>query len=364
MGDATDFLVEDPEADELDRSYENRACDEICQLIDQEHAVVWHEIEARLAERSQNGINPHHLSNARRRLLEQGMIAQVTKITKGGRAITVYGLQDRRRRETAFDRSARRKRLLETRYLSWAGGSAETNAIGSAGELVTHASLVQARHEGAGYQILSEGREVRQLFGVNIPGGPIDNAAFLIGANATNPILVTVMIEVKNLRPWLYPSAGEIYQLLHKAAQVQRQQPNQHIMPVLIARQVHYLTRRMAKHLGFFTITFEKGVQPIRNLEFVDPRFVEEVRNELGYNLLLTNGEALPFVQRAFRYTVPKQAAETANRWALMGPALEHHFARLRNSSVRGEPRETALNSLYRDAVQIIRPARPWRRAQ
>ena len=348
-----------------DEEYIDLARRHIIDLIDREHAVVWHEVEARLAEvavpGAEKGINPHFLTNARRQLLDEGVIEVVTATARGGREIAVYGLLDRRRRKTAFERAAGRKRLLETRYLGWAGGSVETNAIGSAGELVTHVSLQRAASEAIGYRVLSTGGQVRQLFVANIPGGPIDNAALLIGDNIAAPRIFTIMVEVKNLRPWLYPPAVEIYQLLHKAAQVQIQQPNQHIMPVLVARRVHYLTFVMAKHLGFFIVQFDGCAQPIRELEFVDPHFVDEIRDELGYNLVLTDGTGFERIYRAFRYTIPRYAQPTAERWARMGPDLAPHFARLRNRNLTARDRDQATDLLYRDAVRIATPRPRWR---
>lgn len=362
MDDTTVPLqVEDPPAREA-RGHDDRAYEAIHDLIDREHAVVWHEVEARLAERPiPERIDPHHLSNARRRLMDEGVIEVTMGRARGGREIAVYGLRNRRRRATAFNRAAGRKRLLETRYLGWAGG--EGNAIGSAGELVSHASLANAAAEGIGYGLLGDGRGLRQLPGITIPGGPIDDAAMLIGGNPETPIVLTVTIEVKNLRPWLYPTAVEIYQLLAKAATIQNRHPDRHITPVLVVRRVHYLTYRMAKHLGFLILDFDDAAQPIRNLESVDPTLVEEVRQELGYNLLLTNGDALPGLQRKFRYTIPNNATATAETWARMGPPLERHFDILRDRRLTGPHRERAVDALYRDAIALARPPKPWRTA-
>ncbi len=351
--------VEDPD-ETGDRSHDDRAYEAIHDLIDREHAVVWHEVEARLSERpTPERIDPHHLSNARRRLLDDDVIEIVVGKARGGRPISVLGLRNRRRRTTAFDRAAGRKRLLETRYLSWAGS--EINAIGSAGELVSHASLAQAAAEGIGYSLLGDGRGIRRLPGITIPDGSIDDAAMLIGGDPENPIVLTVMIEVKNLRPWLYPAAVEIYQLLAKAATIQQQHPDRHITPVLVVRRVHYLTYLMAKHLGFLILNFDNAAQPIRKLESIDPAFVEEVRQELGYDLRLTEGDSLPGLQGKFRYTIPNNATATAQTWARMGPPLERHFHILRDRRLTGPRRETAVDALYRDAIGLARPRRHWR---
>lgn len=351
---------EEPEGHD-DRAHEERGYTAIHELIDREHAVVWHEVEARLAElRPPARIDPHHLSNARRRLLDDGVIELTMGRARGGRELAVLGLRNRYRRETAFSRAAGRKRLLETRYLGWAGG--EGNAIGSAGELVSHASLVDAAAEGIGYRLLGDGRALRQLPGISIPGGPIDDAAMLIVDHPVlGPVVITVIIEVKNLRPWLYPTAVELYQLLAKAATIKQGHPERYLTPVLVVRRVHYLTYRMAKHLGFLILDFDNAAQPIRTLESVDPMLVAEVRQELGYDLLLTDGQALVGLARKFRYTIPKQALATAEAWARMGPPLERHFHILRDRRLAGPAREQAVDALYREASALARPPKPWR---
>lgn len=71
---------------------------------------------------------------------------------------------------------------------------------------------------------------------------------------------------------------------------------------------------RMARHLGFFVLEFDNHTQPIRDFEFVDPKFVEEVRQELGYDLHLTDGSALPGLRGKFRYTVPRNGSAAATQ--------------------------------------------------
>jgi hypothetical protein len=119
----------------------------IAKLLSDQHAAVWPEIEAKLADRPQpeidRGIDPHHLTTARRRLIRENRIEEVKVPTRGGREISVYGLTRRGRTETVFRRAAARKRLLETRYLSWTAGSraeGKPNLIGEGGERVAHAS--------------------------------------------------------------------------------------------------------------------------------------------------------------------------------------------------------------------------------
>jgi hypothetical protein len=137
--DDSPYLDDEPGYADQNNAYLQAAGEGILRLIDEEHAVVWPEVEAKLSDRPQlpiapYGINPHHLTNARRQLIEQRLIEPVYASTKGGRSIATYGLVDRSRRQTAFDRAAARKRLLQTRYISWSGATAVIpNLIGEGG---------------------------------------------------------------------------------------------------------------------------------------------------------------------------------------------------------------------------------------
>ena len=103
------------------------------------------------------GINPHLLTNARRRLLSAQIIDEVSVSTRGGARISVYGLVRRRRMTSYYDTAAGRKRLLHARYRGWATGTSRgPNMIGAAGERVTQASMqaAAAQVRGAGYLLL------------------------------------------------------------------------------------------------------------------------------------------------------------------------------------------------------------------
>lgn len=198
----------------------------IIDLLQREHAAVWLEVEAKLAEQPylstlrNRGIDPHHLTRARASLLREGTIEEIAATTRGGGSISVLVLRQREKRKTVVDKAAQRKRLLQARYLSWTRASRKMpNAIGEAGERVVHASLAEAAAAGIGYRLLKTGRgDVAHLFGEVVPGGSLDDAAHLIVDDEHGlPLTITVLIEVKNLRHWIYPSHAELYQLLYKA---------------------------------------------------------------------------------------------------------------------------------------------------
>lgn len=145
------------------------------------------------------------------------------------------------------------------------------------------------------------------------------------------------MIEVKNVRHWIYPSHDELYQLLDKAARLQIKFPDQYFLPVLVCRRAHYLTFRLAKALGF--IVFYMPIQPILPHSEILATAVQEVRDGLGYNLEQTES-AHPYLVRAFQSTLPKQALEISQNWAANAETVANFAASLRDSTI---PRSTRL---------------------
>src|SRR5438128_2482060 len=79
--------------------YVRLARDAILDLLDREHAVLWLEVEAKLAERPHprirrsrgnlGGLDPHILTRARSQLTKEGLIEQIASPTRGKRSIAV-----------------------------------------------------------------------------------------------------------------------------------------------------------------------------------------------------------------------------------------------------------------------------------
>jgi hypothetical protein len=343
--------------------YAEQAVLAIRKLLEAEHAVVWHEIEAKISDGlvgtkySTTTIDPHHLTNARKTMMDSGEIRMTTEVTRGGGAIAVYSFVNDFKIKEQIKKAARRKRLLEARYLGWARGSRDIKLIGDAGELALH-NVLKAAAVSQGYQITQGERRfgnVERLFGDLVPGGSLDNVAHLIADIDTAPTVVTVLCEVKNLRSWLYPSSEEVYQLLEKAARLQIAYPNRNFVPVLICRRSHFLLRLMAKHLGFRVGNFQHGEQPIMRSSLYLPEELAEVRDTLGYALSPIEGDFVrPELLGFFEKVIPPAATEAAERWKLMAPALVDQFAALRGEQLHGQGREAALDELARIAHEVI----------
>lgn len=225
-------------------------------LLAEQGACVWPEIEARLAEpaSTQRPIHPHLLSAAKKSLLRRGLIVESAPTrTRGGRDIVVYHAPIRVGDFRRIEDIAARKRLLHTRFLSWAKASKKhpRGLVGPAAERVLYASLRSPDVAGLFSLANAGGGDVTHLFGQPVPGGPLDAAAVHMGSLGGVPVgPITVLFEVKNVRHWIYPASEEPYQLLYKAARLQKEHPSDRILPVLVCRRRHYWTRQLALNLS------------------------------------------------------------------------------------------------------------------
>jgi len=299
-------------------------------LLEAEHAALWPEIEAKLADRP-NGPQPHILTKARQELLRERVIDETTSATRGGRNVSVWHLRELRGRERHVLDAAARKRLLYARSQSWNSPRKgyPRGLLGPAGEEVLHRSLLVASPYG--YKLQNpDGGEVRHLLGSPVEGGPLDSAAFLTTLDLEElpgrPIVLP--IEVKNVRHWIYPSSSELFQLLHKAALLQIARPELDFVPVLLCRRRSFFLWAMGKELGFFPI--EVAAQYVLPRAPIDFDHFNEVRNELGYTDLSLSEDPSPRLVQALTSSLPREAARYAARWKECGPPLVEHFKGLR----------------------------------
>jgi hypothetical protein len=297
-------------------TYVRRARDAILDVLDEEYAVVHPELEARISEAGHHNdpenIDPHHVTTALRELGDARKIEWVHDTTRGGRDITTVQPTATRLKTTRIAAAAARKRLLLGRYTGWSQGTRRhpQGLIGPAGEEAVRSAIwasaaLQPAAPGAG--------EITKLLGVSLPG-PLDSAGYLVPLDSSGlpQAPVTVLFEVKNLRSWIYPSAQEIYQLLHKALVLQAAHPDHPIVPVFVCRMAHKTTFYMAKQLGFMTIAM--GIQFAGD---VGEEELLEVRNELHFrDLERGHGPSLR-VRDRLTGTLPRTGPAIAEQWAM-----------------------------------------------
>jgi hypothetical protein len=164
-----------------------------------------------------------------------------------------------------------------------------------------------------------------------------------------------VLIEVKNIREWIYPGTAELHQLLDKAARIQQLHPTRRLLPVLVCRRAHTITARMGEHLGFYVISTKR--------QYVPPSIVgtelDEVRDELGYELEAWPEIPPPAMVKHFSTTLQGVAERTAERWSISAQALGHYFATLRDERLKDRS-DVAESMRAAAAVQHGPPAYSW----
>lgn len=153
-----------------------------------------------------------------------------------------------------------------------------------------------------------------------MPGGALDNAAILSTLDRqTNTPTGTfdVVIEVKNVRPWLYPGDREVHQLLWKAATLQQTLPDVPILPVLVCREAAHVTMTLTNTLGVYVVRTKRQLAP----ESIDADKLAEVINELGYRIDRSDQPA-PALVNHFTTLIPAAAPALAAKWRALGCTL------------------------------------------
>jgi hypothetical protein len=299
------------------------AHDVLLEMAEEMYAFLRPEAEARASEARWKGqpreIQPHRLGAALQQLIHQGRLSADHEVTRGGRRITTIRKANLANRERLTADAAARKRLLYARYLSWASGSpSEPGLIGPAAESMLHLTLRNASPE-RGYQLEnSVSGNTASVLGMEVPGGPLDNAAHVYLGNPARRY--SAVIEVKSRREWMYQTATEIYQVLFKASVLQQSLPEARIVPVLVCRRAHITAFRMFKDLGGYVIEIRDQWLPTPHSR-VDPDEFLEVRNELHFLDLHRAPEAgiHSYLGRHLATYLPRALPEQAERWATAG---------------------------------------------
>lgn len=265
----------------MPKDYVERAREAIYERLSEEHACTHPELESRLAERynakDTRNIDPHHFTTALGQLLREGSVDVQERSTRGNaQPIKTFHLTGTRT-TTKIERAAARKRLLSARYRGWAQGTKRHphGLIGPAGETAVRGALRDAM------QPISPGfGEVGSLLGHKLQGS-IDTGGYLVTLSAQGVPMtpLTVPVEVKNIRSWIYPGATELYQLLSKCATAQRHLGEvPALLPTLVCRRAHPTVFYMAAQLGFVVIDARR-----QWTGDVDESALLEVRNELHF---------------------------------------------------------------------------------
>lgn len=326
------------------------------------------ELEARISDKGWRDlppIDPHLLTHARRGLAADGLITPLTERTRGGSDVTLWALSPiPTGKKRATEDVAARKRLLMARWHSWSRASRPDNMpnlIGQGGEAVVHNALLAAA--ATGYRLVQPVKgEVATLFAEPVPGGSLDNAAWLSPMDAYTQAptghTYLIPIEVKNLRTWLYPTHWEVHQLLYKAARLQVAHPKHLIMPILICRRAHTRLRWLAADLGF--LVFETYAQYVHPNERVSETHFAEVRDELGLADLEQTNAANPKLVTWLSRTPQREVKTYSARWTLIASSLADLFDALRQQDTPQQDRIRLLQRVHKHVLDVAGKAYSW----
>lgn len=353
----------DYEADERDAKiagYRKFAREVILEMLLEYHAVVPLEIVARAGEypwrNSDVRLDQHHLNYALAALERSGTVVREPALTRGGRNVVVLHLPVTAGRKRVIERASARKRLLDARYLGWASGTErQEGLLGPTAERVVHRSILEAAPV-PGFRLVNPvAGAAAEILGVAVRRGPLDNAVLYNPIGAAKPYVIPV--EVKSLRPWIYPRDEKLYQLLYKAAMLADDLPDVHVLPVLVCRKAHFTLFRMARELGFHVVD-TMLVQWLPQLEAVKEHHVIQVREGLGYvDIHIWDGTANKYLVKQFATVIPREAERITKRWSQVGRHFAEDYVWLWDHRADQElpARRRRLNGLRAEVNRLVR---------
>ena len=133
-----------------------------------------------------------------------------------------------------------------------------------------------------------------------------------------NPLGYLVAGEAKNIRPWIYPGSPELREFILKVLQLSK--TNHPIVPVFIARKIHYSTFLLFSYLGIL------GYQTHRQYFMPDVASeLEEIKHKdgLGYHDITTDLTPPVSLENFFKSTLPRRAEAVAERFQKNRELLE-----------------------------------------
>ena len=285
-------------------------------MLDEQYAVTVREIEARASDRTfrpaiwPRPIDPHHFTNARNELRDEGVIERTTAVTRGHDAIPVptWSRVPARGLRRNIEGAAARKRLLTARHAGWSRrGGNNLGLVGRAGENATHAAL-----SDPACPLIPTG-STNNVLGVDLLG-EIDNSGFYVDTSEpSHPVAIAVLVEVKNTRSHYYEDAADVRRFLAKAAHLQAERPDAFIFPLFICRWTHVTLWNRGERDGFLpAFVRSQLVLPDKDL---DQDSLNEVSMGLGFEDLVLSDRPTNQHLGIARHSIAKYARERAELW-------------------------------------------------
>lgn len=240
-------------------------------------------------------INPHVLTKVRNDLV------------KAGHLVKVEGQWFHRQNEKK-DRVDERLALLKPLYAETVNGSF-TRRMGQTLEIAIHQALEKGHMEFLGGFLDLDAHDDSSMYskeepplrfsGKKMPG---DKRFDFLGFH---PTAGTIGIEAKNVREWLYPNRAEIKDLLLKAVVSDS-------LPVLIARRVPYVTRRLLESCGVMIFETYNQLYPYADADLAARVLQKDL---LGYHDVRIGNEPSPQLIQFLTKTLPDEAEDFRDRF-------------------------------------------------
>jgi hypothetical protein len=300
----------------------------ILDLLQDRFVAPWSEIEARIAVRGwkdYDKVQPLQLTAARKQLREDDRIIEETTRHRIPVRTIRLPFPPGKTRQLARLCGSRRKKYRP--YLSWTNNQ---DLCGKHAEKVVLESAKAAASDAGLYVPPQSLGEIASVNNVPLERGPLDVLALILELPAVDSQIPLVM-EVKNIHDWIYPSATPLWEFLVKAAELAARIP---IMPVLVCVHSAWQTNQMAKDIGFLTCQMRHQIfSPA-----IDSHEFEKLVCEFGLVMIRHDGPLEPivtFLSRTLRSSPPPTPPEEqipwykrqAHRFQVMAPVILAHDA-------------------------------------
>lgn len=200
--------------------------------------------------------------------------------------------------------------------------------------------------------------EIKEINGVQVLPGPLDNLAYILELPSFTSALPLV-VEVKNINDWIYPWTKELWELLIKAAHVATHIP---VVPLLVCMRYAYTTRSMAMDIGFFCAP--TGNQ-LFNPSIPESEF-QDIVNEFGLTIIQHNGpldSINAFLTKTLRQSPPLSPPynediqwykRQAHRFQIIAPII------LAYQNLASNLKEDARSRIFKAFTTAAHAARQW----
>lgn len=300
------------ESDQRDRIRQRIAIGErrIRNILRSHGVATMRMLEQKISDAGPNPqrIDPHLLTQARTNLTGQGILA--TRV--GNRAQWHY--------LNSSDKEFVERRFADlTAIHAQTENRAFTDRMGDTAEIAVMKAMQRSRMSFFGhFADLHEHDDGERYLkhdpdffsGVAIQGGKLD---YIL----VHPQAGGMGIEVKNTREWVYPDKDIVTQLLRKCIQID-------VVPVLIARRIHYSTFTILNSCGGIIHQMYNQLYP-----FADAALAEQVRDKtkLGYFDVRVGNEPDARLLKFFSSSLSSTAAFSREKFNQCKPVIANYVS-------------------------------------